>query len=143
MEGSPENLISGDGQQTAPQFIYINDGVVPEVKKKQHTRKNLLEIEKITFLRRVMNNGIVLPSLDNRKFDMDLVLEQQRRKLQKQISEMHKNYRNAKNELWKNFSSGEKSLVWEKRLDKRQSFIRKYNWLGRSQLGDVYNWAPE
>ena len=48
--------------------------------------KNFCLVEKVKFLRRFINFSVILPSLDWKKIDLDLILIQQLRILLKQIN---------------------------------------------------------
>ena len=51
--------------------------------------KTYCNIEKEIFLRRCIQYNIILPSLDFKKIDLDLILQQQKRILSRQIVELN------------------------------------------------------
>ena len=95
--------------------------------------KTYCNIEKETFLRRCIQFNIILPSLDFKKFNFDLILTQQKRILNRQLVELKSQIKLFFKNIWIKLNEKEKAFFWYKRLEKRSYYIRKFNWLQNKQ----------
>ena len=80
-----------------------------------HTKthiKNFCLIEKVIFLKRCIDFSVILPSLDCKKIDLDLILIQQKRILLKQITQINSQINYFLKTIWIKLNEREKAYCW-------------------------------
>ena len=92
-----------------------------------------MDYETSIFFKICISSGVVLPSLDNGRIDLDLVLLQQQRRLYTQTQKISINYDYFMNNDYNKLSKEIKIQLWEKRKDERTRLINKFNWLWNKQ----------
>ena len=95
--------------------------------------KTYCNIEKEIFLRRCIYYNIILPSLDCKKIDFDLLLQQQKRILNRQIVQLNSETKLFYKNIWLKLDEKEKTFFYYKRLEKRSHYMKKFNWLQNKQ----------
>ena len=86
--------------------------------------KNFCLIEKVRFLKRCINFSIILPSLDCKRIDLDLILIQQKRILLKQITQINSQINDFMKTIWISLNEREKTYCWNIRNWKKSNIIR-------------------
>ena len=101
-----------------------------------HTKthiKNFCLIEKVIFLKRCIDFSVILPSLDCKKIDLDLILIQQKRILLKQITQINSQINYFLKTIWIKLNEREKAYCWNIRNWKKKQYNKKFNWLRAKQ----------